>query len=302
MNDKLRNALLLVCVVIVLLIIIDMIFNFSGIRIENFQGVGSSYTAGSASSQQMENNDLDETNIKSIVSKKDGRIFNIRFDPDISSKSGSKLGIITIPSPTKDAMNIVRNIDGTIGEQLSMSNSPDQQFYWYKIESTSDLIDVTKSTSLGANANNSKFPFFVVVPVNDDTKSNRRALAYEPGRLYLNTIGNYDNQKWDVSNLRNPKKSVLTHAVTNSGRGALNNANQSGKNSEYYDPNNIKINFNLSDALKQQLLGIDTENGGTASGSSKPRDNSKFYGQQCSTQLPKDAISGLCAGCDPNKL
>lgn len=307
MNDKLRNALLLVCVVIVLLIIIDMIFNFSGIRVENFSP-GSSYASGSGSggsgsNQQLENNDLDETNIKSIVSKKDGRIFNVRFD-DNFTKSGLKLGKITIPSPTKDAMNIVSNNDGTIGEQLSMSNSQEQQFFLYKIENPSDLKDVIKSSSLGSSENNSKFPFFFVVPVNDDSNSegNRRALAYEPGRLYLNRIGNYDNQKWDVSNLRNPKKSVLTHAVTNSGIGSLNNANQSGVNSEYYDPNNIKINFNLSDALKQQLLGIDTENGASASGSTKPRDNSKFYGQQCSTQLPKDAISGLCAGCDPNKL
>ena len=57
MNEKIRNALLLVCVIIVLLIVIDMIFNFSGIGVEKFQsGIENAYGGGSDSGSSGRNN------------------------------------------------------------------------------------------------------------------------------------------------------------------------------------------------------------------------------------------------------
>lgn len=308
MNEKIRNALLLVCVIIVLLIVIDMIFNFSGIGVEKFQsGAENAYAGGSSGGSnsgngsrntQLSDNQLDHTNIKSIISKKDGRIINVVFASDDPNNT-----TIIIPSPVNNSMNITVNSDGTLGEQISLSSAPRQRFRLRKIENAGELADFVGSTSLGANVNTSKFPFYVVTSMLPGFED--RCLAYEPGRLYVTAKANYDNQKWDVSNLRNPKKSVLTHTVTNNNVGSLNNANQNPVNDEHYDPNNIKINFNLSDELKRQLIGLNTEDGAAnpnSSSNTRTRDHSQFYGQQCSTQLPADAISSLCPGCNPDRL
>ena len=58
MNEQIRNVLLIICVVIVLLIFIDLIFNVTGIRVEGFKT---------------------GLQINSIVSKNDGRMFNIKI-------------------------------------------------------------------------------------------------------------------------------------------------------------------------------------------------------------------------------
>ena len=302
MNERIRNALLLICVVIVLLIVIDMIFNFSGVRVEKFQSEGAAYEAGSGGEgedtrEELNEEELDTTNIKSIVSKKDGRIFNIVF-----TNNDSDSNTCVIPSPVNPNMNITVNSDGTLGEQLSLSNSSNQKFQLKPIRNTNDLSNHLEGTTRGSDNRTVNTPFYVLVSKRDGF-NNDRVLAYEPGRLYLATKANYDNQKWDVSNLRNPKKSVLTHAVTTNNMGSLNNANINPVNDEAFDPNKIKINFNLSDELKKQILNLDTENGGASSSpNTRVRDSSQFYGQQCSPQIPKDAISSLCPGCSPDRL
>jgi hypothetical protein len=305
MNEKIRNALLLVCVIIVLLIVIDMIFNFSGIGVEKFQaGIENAYGGGTSSGSNSSGTELgveqlDHTNIKSIISKKDGRIINVHFAKDDPTNS-----TIIIPSPVNNNMNISVNADGTLGEQLSLTSKPSQRFRIRRIENAGELADHVGSTSRGANVNTAKFPFYVISSVLPGFDTDR-CIAYEPGRLYLATKANYDNQKWDVSNLHNPKKSVLTHSVTNNSVGALNNTNQNPVNDEHYDPNKIKINFNLSDEIKKQFLNLNTEDGAdnpSSSSNTKNKNHSEFYGQQCSTQLPADAISSLCPGCNPDRL
>ena len=302
MNERIRNALLLICVIIVLLIVIDMIFNFSGVRVEKFQSnEGDAYEAGSSEEgedtrAELNEEELDNTNIKSIVSKKDGRIFNIVF-----TSNDNNPNTCVIPSPVNPNMNITVNSDGTLGEQLSLSNSSNQKFQLKPIRNTNDLSNHLEGTTRGSDNRPVNSPFYVLVSKRDGFEN--RVLAYEPGRLYLATTANYDNQKWDVSNLRNPKKSVLTHAVTTNNMGSLNNANMNPVNDEAFDPNKIKINFNLSDELKKQILNLDTENGGAStSPNTRVRDSSQFYGQQCSPQIPKDAISSLCPGCSPDRL
>ena len=209
MNEKIRNALLLVCVIIVLLIVIDMIFNFSGLGVEKFQsGIENAYGGGNNTSNNSRNSQLaetqlDHTNIKSIISKKDGRIINVVFVNDDPNNT-----TIIIPSPVNNNMNISVNSDGTLGEQISLSSKPSQRFRIRKIENAGELADFVGSTSLGANVNTYKFPFYTISSVLPGFED--RCLAYEPGSLYVTTKANYDNQKWDVSNLRNPKKSDLT--------------------------------------------------------------------------------------------
>ena len=98
MNDKIRNTLLIVCVVIVLLIFVDLVFNFTGIMVEKFDDKEIS---------------IENANIRSIVSKQDGRIFNITIVKDDTTNK-----TICISSPTKSNANIYYSSNGTLGDKL----------------------------------------------------------------------------------------------------------------------------------------------------------------------------------------
>ena len=77
MNSKVRNAILLVSIIIVLVIFVDLIFNFSGLVVEKFSG-GYSVSSSSQDSEDVDE-EYDHTKINSIVSKNDGKAFNIKF-------------------------------------------------------------------------------------------------------------------------------------------------------------------------------------------------------------------------------
>lgn len=297
MNEKVRNVLLLISVVIVLLIFVDLIFNISGNGVENFS-IGEAY--GGSSSKESgsdEVSSVDKTNIKSIVSKHDGRMFNVLY-----IKSDPKNKTIVIPSPVKRNSNITVNGDGTLSETLKMSAKPDQQFELMEIPSSTVFHDTLPDYKRGANLDDTHYPFWIV-------KSKRTGwedwcLAYEPGRLFLSPIGNYNNQKWDVSNLINPKESVLTHTVSDSSLGSFNNTGANDPlNQEVYDPNKIKINLNLTPELKKQLFNIDESSAHNGSGSGSGSGSETFRGssgnsiQSCGTQVPEDSIESICPGC-----
>jgi hypothetical protein len=276
MNDKIRNTLLIVCVVIVLLIFVDLVFNFTGIMVEKFQN--------------NEEVSLENGNINSIVSKQDGRIFNIVFVSPAGEEANKKT--ICISSPTKSNSNISKNTDGTLGEKPKDSGNLQQRFTIHHITQESDY-ETLINDELGAHTSSINYPFYIIVPYSD-TGQNKQCLTYEPGRLFLSNSGNYSNQRWDVSKQKNMNISVLTHDVADTSLGALNNA-ATTNNGEIYDPNKIKINLNLTDELKKQLFGASATStpggGGSGSGSSK-----------CGTQISKDAISSLCGGCPVDKL
>ena len=108
-------------------------------------------------------------------------------------------------------LNITVNSNGTISQELKMTSKTNQQFLLLKINNGSDYTNVLGNNPLGANefSSETKYPFYIIKSV----QLSNWCLAYEPGRLFLAPIGNYSNQKWDVSNFRNPSISVLTHNV-----------------------------------------------------------------------------------------
>lgn len=299
MNEKIRNILLLISVVIVLAIFIDLIFNIYGNKVENFYAteIGKAYNDKLEKvSSDLEGEDystVSKENIKSIVSKHDGRMFNVSY---INSDPEQKT--IIIPSPVKDNANISVNNDGTLSETLKMSSKSDQQFQLIEVNGPSDYQDLFPEykNDRGASLDSAHYPFWII-------KSNKIGftnwcLAYEPGKLFLSPIGNYNNQKWDVSNLRNPKKSVITHCVSNNSLGSFNNsAANDPLNKEVHDPNKIKINLNLTDELKKQLfpdieLGKDSDTSGE-----------EFTGNaNCGTQIPGSALGSICPGCDHTRI
>ena len=285
MNTKVRNTLLFVSIVIVLVIFVDLIFNFSGLVVEKFSSGG--YAMPSTPQNNDENDDeFDNTKIKSIVSKKDGKAFNVKF---IQSDPTNRT--LVVYSPVSKNANISVNSDGTLSQELKMSTNPAQQFKLYKVTDGQSYNDLLGESNLGANefSQETKYPFYILKSVLLET----RCLTYEPGNLFTNPIGNYSNQKWDVSQMSAPKLSVVTHNVEENALGSMNK-NGDGSDEELLDPNKIKINLNLTDELKKQLLGVSPEVLATTKANSQS--------SSCGTQIPKDSLISLCKGCDPDKL
>lgn len=267
MNEQIRNILLIICIVIVLLIFIDLIFNFTGIRVEGFKT---------------------GPKINSIISKNDGRMFNIKI---LTSTDDINTWDITIDSPVHTNTNISANTDNTIGEKLSNSSDPDQKFTMYKITGLQDFNRISSPLAKERGAGSPQcveYPFYIVTP--SITSKDKMSLAYEPGRLFLAPLGKYTNQRWDISSNSNPVKSVLTHKASNTNIGSINNAKLNDPGNEAFDPNKVKINLNLTDELKKQLFGVDGSGGSDGSSGS------------CGTHIKRDAIASICPGCDADKL
>jgi hypothetical protein len=292
MNEKVRNILLLLSVVIVLVIFVDLIFNFSGLTKEKFT-VSSSYNSQTDNNLTTETSDenLNHTNIKSVVAKTEGKMVKVSFVPsDPNNKT------VVLESPVSKNANISVNSDGTLSERLKASTEVAQQFKIVKIENSQDYNDLLKESNNGTNtaSNVTVYPFYILKSVKFG--EHNWCLAYEPGKLYLSPIGNYNNQKWDASSIEVKTKSVLTHTVDNNGAGAFNK-NGDAIDGEIDDPNKIRINLNLNDELKRQLLGVEPSASGSGSGS-----NSNFYSSTCKSNIPKSALGSLCRGCDPDRL
>lgn len=287
MKEKVRNIVLLLSMVVVLVIFVDLLFNFSGLMVEKFT-VSSSYNSQSTSSGPIEVDDeaADHTNIKSVVAKFEGKMIKISFVPnDPENKT------VVLESPVTSNANISVNTEGTLSEKLKASSELSQQFKLIKITNSQTYNDLLNDSNNGASTTSTltTYPFYILKSIKFG--DNNWCLAYEPGKLYLSPIGNYNNQKWDVTNIEVKTKSVLTHTVSNTGVGAFNK-NGDGIDGELDDPNKIKINLNLTDELKKQLLGVDSPSSGSDSNSPST----------CGTSIPRSALSSLCRGCNPNQL
>ena len=86
MNSKNKNILLFVCVFVILVIFLDLIFNFSNLFIENFQ------SATLPSSEQIEEEVVENKKFRRIISKPSGKSFDISYNKNDNS-------IIYIKSP-----------------------------------------------------------------------------------------------------------------------------------------------------------------------------------------------------------
>ena len=291
MNEKVRNVVLLLAIVVVLVIFVDLIFNFSGLMKEKFT-VSSSYNSQTEGLPQEESDEnLNHTNIKSVVAKFEGKMIKVAFLPSDPNNE-----TVVLESPVSTNANISVNSDGTLSEKLKASAETSQQFKLLKVNNSQEYNTLLKESNNGANTTSTvtQYPFYILKSVKFG--DHNWCLAYEPGKLYLSPIGNYNNQKWDASNIEVKTKSVLTHTVNNTGAGAFNK-NGDTIDGEIDDPNKIRINLNLTDELKRQLLGVETSSTSSGSGSSN-----NFDGSKCSTNIPKNALSSLCRGCDPDRL
>lgn len=267
MNKK--NCILVLVILIILVIFIDLIFNFSKILYENFQ----------TENKKLEN---------SIVSKKDGRIININFlanDPNKYNKHEDR--VIFLQSPLSNNKNIVLNNDGTLSETFVRTMDMAQQWKLIYINNKPKYNKYLGNSTNGNNTDNTcvRYPFYIIL----SNTPKKKALQYDYGALTCRPIGNYDSQKWDVSDETLKGKSIVIHnTLKNDG---LNFRSNPDTNGSEVDPNKINLNFNIKNDLLKQIFGTDSI-------SNESNGESKSSGS-CGTYVPNDAIESLCPGCSP---
>ena len=251
--SNIRNIILVIATVLIVMIFVDLVFNFSGLLMTNYE----SFT--------------NLQDIKSIISKKDGKILNVKI---ISSD------IVILPSPTQYNKNIKVGNDGILEEITADDTDIKQQWDLVKVETKGQYEQLLNNTrGLDPNSMCVKYPFYIL-----KSKSNSHCLQYDTGRLTAAPIGNYDSQKWDVSNNLKTGKGICTHYTGKNDEG-LDELRQSSETNSI-DPNKIKLNLNINDETLKQLFG-----------SAAINNTSETQSQQCDRHIPKDSICSLCPGC-----
>jgi hypothetical protein len=265
MNTK--NSFIVVLFFVIIIILIELIFNFRKRLMENFH------------------ESVEEKKPQSIISKIDGKMFNVEFDNDI----------MYIPSPINNQTHyIALNNDGTLVQKKRTSSDSSQQWKLIQIKNRNDYMrELGNSNNNGYNTNSSciNYPFYIVKSLYNNYSS--WCLQFNYGKLISRPIGNYDTQKWDVSSIK---------TRYGEGRGRESNPNICYREcaqvsdsateipigNSVIDDNKIKINFNIKDDFLKQLF----PNGIKSNNSASSNEN----------LVPKSAIGSICKGCDPSKL
>ena len=279
MNSKNKNILLFVCVFVILVVFLDLIFNFSNLFIENFQ----SSTVPASEEPEVEVN----KKFKRIISKVSGKSFDITYNSNDDS-------IIYIKSPSNNKFNLSVNLDGTLSEDSVIEQLPSQQFSIVKVENNQEYNDLlSKNGDTGSRLDTfdtecTSPPFYLIISRAESKTKIPWCLSYQSGNIFVNPIGNYDNQKWDVSMYSINDKSFCTNNMGNTNAGSLRVV-PDREHSTFYNKDKIKLDFKIEDDLKKRLLGEDSEE--------NDEDDEK-----CPVFLHKRSIHSLCPGCDTDKL
>lgn len=280
MNSKNKNILLFICVFVILVIFLDLIFNFSNLFIENFQ------SATIPASEELEEEIVENRKYKRIISKYSGKSFDISYNKNDNS-------IIYIKSPSNNKLNLSVNLDGTLSEDTIIEQLPSQQFSIVKVENNEEYNNLlSKNVDTGATLNSfdnecTKPPFFLIVSRAESKTKIPWCLSYQAGNIFVNPIGNYDNQKWDVSMYSINERSFCTNNMGNTSGGSLRIV-PDREHSTFYNKDKIKINFNMEDDLKKRIMGEENE------------DNDE--NEECPVFLHKRSIHSLCPGCNTDNL
>ena len=189
MNSKNKNIVLFVSIFIVLVIFIDIIFNFSGIMIENFANhAADNYNAALESNSadqlnQLNKQEQDVGEVKSIVSKISGRVFNISINP-----RDNRIITIASPSDPKKA-NISVNQDGTLSNEGKARELQNQQFVLERVTNAQQYRKLIGTNSnAGADVSSSsctRYPFYVIKSNAVGKTSPSWCLGYETGNLFV---------------------------------------------------------------------------------------------------------------------
>tara|TARA_B110001469_G_C9578219_1_gene286759 strand:- start:405 stop:1163 length:759 start_codon:yes stop_codon:yes gene_type:complete len=250
--DKLITC---VCIIIIVLLL-DMIFGITSIMPNEHFNV---------------NNDMILKSVKSLRSKVDGMLINIDIDDDARNKYLPDDTEINIKIPVDNNENYL-DYDGI---EISFTSDNKSKWILHKIKDAQMLNKITNGNSnAGYSADKvDKYPFFMVTSIDHKNK----VLQYSNGNLLCVSVGNYDSQKWDISDERIPTSQLILKNIYDTPIG------QMAKSSSSDNENKIKLNLNFNNEKLKQLFN-DTSSNDTP--------------QNCDTYLPKSAVKSLCPGCE----
>ena len=256
MNNKVLCCL--ICVVVIIILVITIVTHKKENFLTDLDAVGSSYSE--------DNNYTTPDTINSIISKIDGTLLNVNV---LSSESGTNNKTIEILTDNYGSRLCMEDTTKNLSK-CDVSKQWELKF----INGPSDMDDLRRS-SLGQSSTMIKDSFFMVL-----TSDGKFALQYNNGRFSVAPVGNYDSQKWDVSDYEIPQKQLFVNDIYD---GPLDKMHYSQDS----DPKDrVKINLNVNQDILKKLLHIDTNT------SNDEGTRSKY-----DRYIPKKAVNNLCSGC-----
>ena len=312
MNNKYRNRLLCLVVLFIVLILVDLVFNFRDILMNNYmvynkskeqfaiEDIADNYNPSGGNHE--EPNWVPSEQVKSIISKKTGKVINI--DP-ISSQTpttgtGENAGFQV--KYNDSALTVLP--DGTFS--LGLPNKQSNTQIWEAIfirnaNEFQELINNTEGlddgTTMGIPVAHplSIYPFYLI----RSRFRKKFCLYYDSGSLTVRPIGNYDNIRWDISKTTVSKEVTKTHTTdqfASLSSDFRSDPTRRGPNELEVDPNKIKINLNLGPEMMNKILGK------YASGDVSMDTKGTMSNQDCdmSNWLPRKSVDSVCSGCDTN--
>jgi len=263
MNNKVVCCV--ICVVVIILLV-SIIFSLSNNKEKFNDGASQAYLNSGANGA----NGANGAAINSIVSKIDGTMLNVRVTEPQTTNADKTIEILVDNNGNKLCM------DDT-NRNVSKCSDVGKLWILKHIDSIGTMGTVLSSNSHSVQYSTmNNFPFYMVL-----TSDNKFALHYNHGRFSVVPVGNYDSQKWDVSDYTIPEKQLFERDIYD---GPLDKIQYSRGS----DPNNrIKINLNVNDEKLKELLHLDSEMTSGASDSSK-----------CDRYVSKESLENVCAGCN----
>jgi hypothetical protein len=258
MNNKVLCCL--ICVVVIIILVITIVTHKKENFLTDLDAVGSSYSE--------DNNYTTPDTINSIISKIDGTLLNVN--------------VLSSDSNTNNNDKTIEILTDNYGSRLCMDDTTnnlskcDVAKQWkLKIINNSVVMNELNKSSLGQSSKMVNYPFFMVL-----TPDGNLALQYNNGRFSVAPVGNYDSQKWDVSDYEIPQKQLFVNDIYD---GPLDKMHYSQDS----DPKDrVKINLNVNQDRLKELLHIDTNT------SNDEGTRSKY-----DRYIPKKAVNNLCSAC-----
>ena len=296
-KNNIKLYILLVTILIICIIFVDLIFNFSSLLMNNyekFQGFDKKVLDRAAVRWKKPASSSDSnTPIESIISKMNGKIFNIYVLSDNKDPTEPKI----IQIPTSQINNLTINENGTFSETPKSNSNQNQNWMLVRVESAEDYEDLLSykhntGNYEGNSINDINYPINVLIS-QSYFFNEPWGLNYNDGILSARPIGNYKSQHWDVSYMKLPKNNFFTYDPSKSYNTRFGRMQEPGMT----DPNKIKINFNIKDKnLASLLSGLKDNDAGDPS--DNDQESSEPNKKACDKYINKNALSSVCPGCD----
>jgi hypothetical protein len=283
---------------VLIILCIDLVFNFSDILEENFTDqLGEAAKSWDSNDPTTHITPSTDQKIRSIVSKYSGKIINI--DP-IGDAPTEKVLIHFYGSSA-----LTMNDDGTYSITIRNKDSIRQQWEIKAINTRVQYEEIipTSNKTMGYNLDDVKYPFYIVRSVHKPDK----ALQYDSGSILVRPLANYDSQKWDISYTKiESNEAIRTHkydpmSILSSD---FRTDPQIASANEYsVDKDKIKINLNLDNSTLGSIL--NKYEPGKLSGNTQTGENPlSNTPTDCDETkwLNRDSIKSVCSGCDPDSI